>query len=195
MYIRTNVLVLLLGLLVVLTACAPSAEDFRGTAMQEPIPAPDFTLTDQHGEPFTLSEQRGNVVLLFFGYTHCPDVCPATLAQWKQLQNSLGDEADRVRFVFVTVDPERDTRERLRDHLAGFGEDIVGLTGEPAALEDVYTAYGVYREKDTSHETDAGHLVNHTGGTYVIDAEGQWRMRFPFDMSAEDMIHDVRLLL
>lgn len=189
-------LVLLTGMLLGLAACGgPSPEDFRGTAMQEPIDAPDFTLTDQHGQQFTLSEQEGNVVLLFFGYTHCPDVCPTTLAAWRQVENTLGDEADNVRFVFVTVDPERDTREQLQAHLAGFSDDFIGLTGETAALEKVYQAYGVYHEKDTSQETAAGYLVNHTGSTYVIDTNGQWRLRFPFNTSVEDMVHDIRLLL
>lgn len=186
---------LCVALLALPAACGMSQEEFRGTSLPEPIEAHDFTLTDQYGDTFTLSDQRGTVVLLFFGYTHCPDVCPTTLARWKQVQNALGDDADNVTFVFITVDPERDTRARLRAHLANFGSDFVGLTGETARLEAVYQAYGVYYEKDTSQETAAGYLMNHTGSTYVIDKEGRWRVRFPFGMSVEDMVHDIRLLL
>ena len=127
------------------TACGPSSPSFRGNALDSPVAAPDFALTDQHGQPFRLSEQRGNVVILFFGYASCPDVCPTTLGMWRRVQTELGDDAQRVRFVFVTVDPERDTQERLREHLTIFSPDFIGLTGTPADLEPVYQAYGVYQ--------------------------------------------------
>ena len=168
---------------------------FRGTVLSTPVPAPDFTLTDQHGRPFRLSDQRGRVVLLFFGYTHCPDVCPTTLATWKQVYDALGTEAQRVRFVFITVDPERDTPERLRAHVALFNPDFIGLTGPPEVLEAVYQAYGVYREKDASAKTALGYLVNHTASTLLIDPQGRWRLRFSFGTPAEDIVHDVRVLL
>jgi protein SCO1/2 len=188
----------LLGLLVAcwaLAACGEAAPSFRGSVLPEPLPATDFSLTDQHCRPFLLSDQRGNVVLLFFGYTHCPDVCPTTLVTWKQLHEALGEDASQVRFVFVTVDPERDTPERLGVHVNLFNPEFVGLTGPQEALEPVYQAYGVYHAKVPVPESAAGYLVDHTASTYVIDPDGRWRMRFPYETSVEDMAHDIRLLL
>ncbi|MEK6574172.1 MAG: SCO family protein, partial [Chloroflexota bacterium] len=118
---------------------------FHGSLIDPPVPAVDFTLTDQTGQPFRLSEQAGNVVLLFFGYTSCPDVCPATLTQFKRIRTEMGKEADRVRFVLVTVDPQRDTAERLRQYLTGFDSSFVGLTGTWLDLDQVYRSYGVYQ--------------------------------------------------
>lgn len=130
-------------------------------ATSTPAPAADFTLTDQDGRPFRLSDQRGNVVLLFFGYTNCPDVCPTTLAIWKQVQRALSPDADRVRFVFITVDPERDTAERIKDHLAIFSPDFIGLSGTPDELSAIYQAYGIYHEKGEAQGSAAGYLVTH----------------------------------
>jgi protein SCO1/2 len=163
--------------------------------MEPPLAAPDFALTDQHGQPFRLSDQRGKVVLLFFGYTQCPDVCPTTLATWRKVHEALGDDAGRVRFVFVTVDPERDTAERLGRHVEAFNPDFLGLTGSPQELEAAYSTFGVVHEVDTSSQSAAGYLVNHTATTFVIDPSGQWRLRLPYGTSAEDIAHDVRELL
>jgi protein SCO1/2 len=194
--------ILIAGLLValVLAACSPSEKptptaSFRGTPLSQPIPAADFTLTDQHGQPFRLSEQRGKVVLLFFGYTSCPDVCPTTLSAWKRVHEELGDEAGRVRFVFVTVDPARDTPERLGLHVDLFNPDFVGLTGTPEELEAVYQAYGVHYEKVEAPESALGYLVNHTSSDYVIDPQGNWRLRHTFGTPPADIVHDVRMLL
>ncbi len=181
-------------LLVVLVACGRQPA-FKGTVLQDPVPAPDFTLTDQHGRPFRLSDQKGHVVLLFFGYTHCPDVCPTTLSIWKQVEAQLGDDAKKVRFVFITADPERDTPQRLREHLALFSPNFIGLTGTPEELAPVYQAYHVYVEKASEEQTAVGYLVNHTSTTYVIDPQGRWRLTIPFGTPAEDVVHDVRLLL
>jgi protein SCO1/2 len=194
---KTTLVGLTIALLVSLwlTACGQSGPSFRGNGLPTPIPAPDFKLTDQYGQSFRLSDQRGKVVLLFFGYTNCPDVCPTTLATWKQVYDALGDDANRVRFVFITVDPERDTPERLQQHLAIFNPNFIGLTGLPEELERVYKAYGIYHEKDTSSETAAGYLVNHSASVLLLDADGRWRENFPFGTPAEDVVHDIRELL
>jgi protein SCO1/2 len=156
---------------------------------------PDFTLTDENGQPFSLSEQRGNVVLLFFGYTSCPDVCPTTLGTWRRIHQALGEDAQRVRFVFVTVDPERDTIERLGMHVNAFNPDFVGLTGPQSDLEAVYDIFGVVYEKDTSSGSAMGYLVNHTATTFVVDTEGRWRLRETFGTEVDDIVHDIRQLL
>jgi len=180
----------------------PTVSPFRGSVLSQPIAATDFTLTDQHGQPFRLSEQRGKVVLLFFGYTSCPDVCPTTLSAWKRVHEELGDEAERVRFVFVTVDPERDTPERLGLHVDLFNPDFVpvqggfvALTGTPDELEPIYEAYGVYYEKVETPGSALGYLVNHTSSGYVIDPQGNWRLRHAFGTVSADIAYDIRELL
>jgi protein SCO1/2 len=177
----------------VLIACG--SPSFRGSVLQDPVAVPDFALTDQDGQLFRLSDQRGQVVLLFFGYTSCPDVCPTTLGIWRKVHQALGDDANQVEFAFVTVDPERDTPERLGMHVHAFNPDFTGLTGTTEELEAVYDLFGVIREKDTSSGSALGYLVNHTATTFVIDAEGMWRLRETYGTEAEDYVHDIRQLL
>lgn len=182
---------LLLGVL--LFACGSPA--FTGSVLDAPVQVPDFSLTDQSGQPFRLSDQRGRVVLLFFGYTSCPDVCPTTLATWRRTHELLGTDADQVRFVFVTVDPERDTPERLGLHVNAFNPAFVGLTGTTAELEALYQVFDVVYEKVTVSESALGYLVNHTATTFVLDPEGQWRLRETYGSTPEDIAHDIRELL
>jgi protein SCO1/2 len=176
-----------------LAACG--SVSFRGTALEQPVAVPDFTLTDQHSQPFRLSDQRGYVVLLFFGYTACPDVCPTTLATWRNVHDDLGSRAQRVRFVFVTVDPERDTPERLGIHLNAFDPDFVGLTGTQEQLQAVYDIFGVYVEKQPVSGSAVGYLVSHTATTFVLDAAGNWRLVEGYGTDAADIVYDVRQLL
>jgi protein SCO1/2 len=178
-----------------LTACGSRAPDFRGQVLDPPRPVPDLALPDQHGQTFRLSDQRGRVVLFFFGYTHCPDVCPTTLGAWKRVHDALGQDAEEVRFVFVTVDPERDTPQRLQEHLALFQEDFVGVTGSPERLRTVYETFGVFFEKDTTGGSAVGYLVSHTATAFLVDGDGQWRLRHTFGTPVEDIVHDIRELL
>lgn len=180
-------------LAMVLVACG--GPSFRGSVLDQPVAVPDFGLTDQRGEAFRLSSQRGNVALLFFGYTQCPDVCPMTLATWRQVHEKLGDDADRVRFIFVTVDPERDTVERLRLHVSAFHPEFIGLTGTPDELEAVYEVFDIFSEKDTSSGSATGYLITHTATTFVLDPEGRWRLRESYGTPVEDLVHDIQLLL
>jgi protein SCO1/2 len=188
-------LAIVLGALLGLAGCGHSAPSFRGTELNPPPPATDFTLIDQHGNTFRLSDQRGQVVLLFFGYTHCPDVCPTTLARWKQVHNALGDDVQHVRFVFITVDPERDTPEQLQQHLAVFSPDFIGLTGTSDDLASVYTAYSIYHEKAEASGSALGYVVNHSSSVFIIDPQGRWRLSYGFGTPPEDFVHDIRELL
>jgi protein SCO1/2 len=176
-----------------LAACG--SPSFRGSVLDEPVTVPDLILTDQDGGTFRLSDQQGNVLLLFFGYTSCPDVCPTTLATWRKVHEALGDDADRVRFVFVTVDPERDTPERLGLHVRAFNPDFIGLTGAEEELQPIYDFFDIVFEKDTSSGSALGYLINHTATTFVVDPEGQWRLRETFGTEIEDIVHDIRQLL
>jgi len=165
---------------------------YQGSVIQPPVPAADFTLLDQEGNPFQLSDQQGNVVLIFFGYTNCPDVCPATMADFHTLHDALGDRANQVDLIFVTVDPQRDTSERLKTYLANFDPAIVGLTGDPQVLEQVWKGYGVYQEKQDIGSA-SGYAVDHSAFIYAVDKQGNLRLtyRFGFDSSKieEDVVH------
>lgn len=166
---------------------------YQGTLIDPPAPAAEISLLDQNGEQFHLSEQRGKIVLIFFGYTHCPDVCPMTLSEYKKIKTGLGKNAAKTSFVFITVDPERDTRERLKLYLDTFDPEFTGLTAERAVLEQVWRDYGVFQErKDTG--SAAGYLVDHSARLYVIDAGGNWRLNYTFGEDVEKIIQDLQHL-
>lgn len=167
---------------------------YQGSLIEPPLPAADFELQQAQGGTFRLSEQRDRVVLIFFGYTTCPDVCPVTLSEFRRVKQSLGDRAEGVRFVFVTVDPERDTPEKLARYVGNFDESFLALYGDPGALQQVYDDYGVYVEK-TQAEGAAGYLVDHTARVYAVDKQGSLRLTYPFGMEVEKMAEDVAHLL
>jgi protein SCO1/2 len=167
---------------------------FQGSLIEPPVEATDFELTDQNGQPFRLRDHRGKVVLIFYGYTNCPDVCPLTLSDFKLIKADLGEQADQVSFMFVTVDPERDAQERLPAYLANFDPTFVGLTGSFSELESVWKAYGVYQAKSETGSA-AGYLVDHTARTYAIDKQGNLRLTYPFEMERQAILEDVRHLV
>lgn len=194
---RYMLLGIVLGLLLALGAAAvwlaqPYA--YQGSLIDPPAPAADFTLTDHDRQPFRLSEQRGKVVVLFFGYTHCPDVCPATLASFQQITQELDAQAGGVTFVFVSVDPERDTPDALRAHVGYFKADIHGLTGTRAELEPVYQNYSVTAQK-VETGTASEYVINHTARTYVIDKDGNLRLTYPFGFENKKIVEDLRHLI
>lgn len=171
-------------------------DQFRGTYYIEPYPvAGEIDLARADGSVFKLSEERGGVVLLFFGYTSCPDVCPTTLAEMKLAVEALKPaEADQIKVVFVTVDPERDTPERAQEYVDHFSASFIGLSGDESDLTKVWSDYGIFREKVDS-ESATGYLVNHTARILMIDRNGDLRISFPYDAPVEDIIHDLKLIL
>ncbi|MFQ5611030.1 MAG: SCO family protein [Anaerolineae bacterium] len=182
-----------------LAAC--QTYQFKGTEYPDPQPAPEFELVDTQGQPFRLSDRRGQVVLLFFGYTHCPDVCPITLGEARQIISDLGDDAGQVDFTFITVDPERDTPEVLDRYVSNFHPDIVGLSGDVDDLAAVRQAYGIFAEKEDlahehTHEDEAGdYLVGHTSRVFLVDPQGRLRLSYAFGTPAADITQDIRHLL
>jgi protein SCO1/2 len=152
--------------------------------------APDFTLSDQNGKPFTLSHYRGRPVVLFFGYTHCPDVCPTILANLKRARDVLGKKALDVVVVLVTVDPERDTAAELRQFVTVFDPSFLGLRGTRAQLEPVYRAYHVRYAKLA--ENSAGYLVSHTAFVYYIGRDGRFSGYGTWSDPQETLQEDLR---
>lgn len=152
-----------------------------GEPVEPPRPLADFTLLNQAGEPTRLSDLVGKPALFYFGYTHCPDICPLTLAEMSQVARILGESAQKVHFVFVSVDIRRDTPERLASFLPQFNPAFIGLTAsDEAALHEATDTFGVYYELEDIPETQAEYLVAHTASTFLVDAEGQLRMVFAY---------------
>ena len=132
--------------------------------------------------------------MIFFGYTNCPDICPTTLADFKQIYEKLGERADDVVFLFVTIDPERDTPDRLAKYLPVFGEGIIGLSGSEDELTPVWKDFGVYRSKVDS-DSAAGYLMDHSTRVYGLDKDGNIRVTYPFGSPLDSYIKDVNYLL
>ncbi|HLE52257.1 MAG TPA: SCO family protein [Anaerolineales bacterium] len=167
---------------------------FQGSVIDPPVQAIDFTLTDQSGKDFRLNDQKGKVVLLFFGYTNCPDECPVTLADFVKIKARLGERADQVKFVLVTTDPERDTPARMQEYLANFDPAFVGLVGDSEGLETVWDAYGVYRAEVEAGSADES-MVEHSTRIYLIDANGNLRVTYLFGTESDLMAEDVAYLI
>jgi protein SCO1/2 len=169
--------------------------EFYGIEHSSPQPARDFTLRTPDGAEFRLSKLRGEVVVLSFGYTFCPDVCPTTLVELAQARILLGEVAKRLRVLFITLDPERDTPERLGIYTRAFDPTFLGLTGTPEQLAQVRQAFGVIADKEVVSGTAASYLIAHSANMYVVDPQGRLRVVFPFGMAVEEMVHDIKQLL
>lgn len=152
-----------------------------------------FSMTTHDGHRLTDRDLRGKPFAIFFGFTQCPDVCPTTMLEIANLMERLGPDADRMRFLFVTVDPERDTPDLLRDYLSSFDKRIIGLRGTPEETQAIVRAYRVYYEKVPTKE---GYTVNHTATTFLMDAEGRFAKTMAFGedeksrlKKLQDLIH------
>jgi protein SCO1/2 len=173
-------------------AVAASAPALKAGVFDPPRQAPEFALRGSDGSELTLARYRGKVVLMAFGFTQCPAVCPTTLATLAQARKALGPAADRVQVVFVTVDPERDAPALMKDYLAAFDASFVGGTGRPEALEAMRKSYGVIARKVPTGDSYA---MDHTSSIFLIDREGRLRAMMPYGRDARDFVHDVKLLL
>ena len=174
----------------------PQAEQgLRCGAFEPAREAPAFSLNGSNGKKLSLSDYLGKVVILEFGYTFCEEVCPVTLAHLTEVYKKLGSAARDVRLIYVTVDPERDSPERLREHLAAFNPSFLGATGTPNELEAVQKAYGVVAKQVVSRNPAQGYAVAHSSSIYLVDRQGKLRGLVPFGTPADDIAHDLDLLL
>ncbi len=173
----------------------PAATPLPGTVLDPPRALADFTLTDQTGAPFRLSDLRGRAALVFFGFTHCPDVCPATLAEFKRVKAQLGSRAPEVAFVFVSVDGARDTPERLAEYVGAFDPAFIGLTGDDATLRPIAREFGVYYQAVKPEGSQVDYLVDHTASSFALDREGRLAIVFSYGTPPEAIARRVRDLL
>jgi len=154
--------------------------------------AADFKLADATGKARSLSDFRGKVVVLFFGYTHCPEVCPTTLADLAQAMRLLGAEAEKVQVLFVTLDPERDTPEVLAKYVPSFNSSFLGLYGDADATAQAAKVFAVSYEK---HEEKNGYTLDHSDGAYLIGKSGKAVLLSPYGQPTELLVEDIKLLL
>ncbi len=171
-----------------------AAPPLSGIDLQSAQPAYDFALPSESGT-VRLSDFRGKVVAVFFGYTFCPDVCPTTLAELDAAMQALGPDSANVQVLYISVDPDRDTPLRANQYAQGFNSAFVGLSGSPDDLARVATAFGVVYEKVPAPESAAGYLMQHSASVFVIDRQGRLRTLWPFGMAREDIVSDLKSLL
>lgn len=192
------VLTLIVLTLIVLAGCGGPPYTFHGTEYKPIIAAPEISGSLADDKSFQLSKLNAKVKLVFFGYTSCPDVCPLTLANMKAVYEKLSHpEQQQVAAIFVSVDPDRDTPERLAEYVRSFNPAFYGVHVPDATLEEVKQGYGVFAEKRPVSSTDsaAGYLVDHTAVVYVIDKNNNLREIFPSDAAPGDIAADVDYLL
>lgn len=153
----------------------------------------DFQLTDHHGKPRTLADFKGKVVAIFFGFTHCPDVCPTALGELASVVNELGKDAGRMQVLFITADPERDTPAVLSQYVPAFHPDFLGLYGDADATARTAKEFKVFYQKQPL--PGGSYSVDHSAGTYLYDTAGRLRLFAGYGQGAPKMLHDIRLLL
>ena len=182
----------LLALLV--AACGPGNPRFQASDVTGVAFGRDFKLTDHNGKPRTLADFRGKVVVMFFGYTQCPDVCPTTLSDLAAALQKLGGDAERVQVLFVTVDPERDTPELLSHYVPAFNPTFLGLSGDAAATAATAREFKVLYQKQAG-STPGSYSMDHTAGTFIFDPMGRLRLFVSQGQGPDVFAHDIRELL
>jgi protein SCO1/2 len=185
LWIALASLVIVVFVAVVISYTDRSKQAFHGSVIDPPMPAPDFTLTSQASEKVSLSDLRGKYILLFFGYTNCPDECPATMGVLKQVYSQLKDQADKIQVVFVTTDPAHDTPQALGEFLNRFDPSFIGLTGTKAELQPIWANYGV---------TVLDEGTTHSLRIYLIDPQGNITLTYPTASVSEDITADLNRL-
>ena len=175
-------------------ACVKSPASFKATDITGAKFANDFAMTGHDGKPRSLADFKGKVVVVFFGYVQCPDVCPTTLSTLRTVREQLGADADKLQVVFITVDPERDTREVLSQYVPAFDPSFIGLSGDAATTERVAREFRVLYTKNAG-KTPTSYTVDHSAGVFIFDTQGRIRLYASQNMTPENYVHDIRALL
>lgn len=192
---RAVVVLLSLFLLATLAACGrEGGPSFRTSDITGSSVGGNIALTDQTGKARTLADFRGKAVVVFFGYTQCPDVCPTTLATLAEAMKQLGPDADRVQVLFVTIDPERDTQELLANYVPAFDKRFLGLRGDAAATDRVAKDFKIIYQKNPG-VTPGSYSMDHSAGVYIFDPQGRIRLYASHGQAPEVFAHDLRELL
>ena len=186
----------LLALSMLLWGCSDKAPapSFKNTDLTGLGYAQDFALTDHNGKARTLADFKGKVVVMFFGYTQCPDVCPTTMVEMANVMKELGPDADQVQVLFVTVDPERDTQALLAQYVPVFDPRFLGLYGDAQATAKVAKEFKLFYAK-VEGKTPGSYTVDHTAGSYVFDRNGKIRLFVRHGIGPEPIVHDLKQLL
>jgi protein SCO1/2 len=178
---------------------APAANSYmdslRGAAFDPPRALADFEVPSTTGEPFKLSDHRGEVILLYFGYRTCPDFCPTTLLELQSVYADLDEPADKVKVIFVTIDPERDTLENMKQYTGAFNEDFLAVRAEGEELQALIDAFGVVAEKRVVGESALSYLFDHTASIFLIGPDGELEAQYLYGSDYRDIVHDVQLIL
>ena len=179
-----------------LTGCDIGGRDkpFNGVDLTGASYAQQLALTDQNGQPRTLGDFKGKVTVVFFGYTQCPDVCPATLAELAEVRRSLGKDGERVQGVFVTLDPERDTQAVLKSYMAGFDPSFVALRGSPEQTQAVAKEFKVFYAKVPGKEPGS-YTMDHSAVSYVFDTNGRVRLLERYNTPPQALAEDLKRLM
>ena len=177
-----------------LAACTESKPQFKSIDLTGADYAKDFQLTDHNGQPRSLQDFKGKVVVMFFGYTQCPDVCPTSMAELAEAKRLLGPDGAKVQGLFVTVDPARDTPEVLKAYMANFDPTFLALRGTPEQLATVAKDFKVFYKK-VDGKTPTSYTMDHSAASYVYDTQGRLRLYTRYGSGAQALASDLRLLL
>ncbi|MFC7408581.1 MULTISPECIES: SCO family protein [Hydrogenophaga] len=177
-----------------LAACSPDQPSFSGIDITGADYAQGFDLPDHNGQRRTLADFKGKVVVVFFGFTQCPDVCPTSMAELAQVKQQLGADGDKLQGIFITVDPERDTGELLKAYMTNFDPSFLALVPTLAQLPDLAKAYKIYYKK-VEGKTPTSYTMDHSAGSYVYDGSGRVRLYHRYGSPTEGLVSDVRALL
>ena len=179
---------------VALTACSPDKPAFKGVDITGADYAKDFALADQNGQTRSIQDFAGKVVVVFFGYTQCPDVCPTTLQELLEVRRMLGPDGDKLQPVFITVDPDRDTAELLKSYMANFDPSFVALRPTPEQLPALLKDFKIYAKK-VEGKTATSYTMDHSAQSYLYDPQGRLRLYNRYGSGAQALADDARLLL
>lgn len=178
----------------IISACSENKPSFSSIDISGADYAQDFALTDHNGQPRSIKDFAGKVVVLFFGYTQCPDVCPTSMAELAEVKKLLGPDGDRLQGLFVTVDPQRDTPEVLKAYMANFDPSFLALYTTPEKLEALAKDYKVYYKR-ADGKTPTSYTMDHSAGSYVYDTQGKLRLYTRYGTGAQPLAADIKLLL